>query len=64
MSEKQFCRKCRKETVHDVFRDCLNQGVPASGAERLFMAVLSAGLSAALSEKWARCQCCHHKERL
>lgn len=60
MSEVRYCKSCRKETRHDVWRELL----PGSNsmAQRIFFGVASFGASELFTDKVAKCQRCASRE--
>lgn len=62
--EIRYCKSCRKETRHDIFKDGLVVGEKADRFERGFFAVATFGLSELISDTWRKCQVCDKKERV
>lgn len=63
-TELRYCKCCKKDTRHDVFKDGLIEGEKADTFERGLFAVLTFGLSEMVSDRWARCQICDKQIRI
>lgn len=63
MSELRYCKRCRENTLHDHFKDGLEEGVKADGFERAFFGVFTLGLSELIGDRWTKCQKCGLKLR-
>lgn len=62
-TEIRYCKNCRCDRRHDVYKDGLTIGEKASGFERAFFAVFTLGGSELAADYWRKCQACGRKER-
>lgn len=63
-TEIRYCKRCKKDTRHDIFKDGLVIGEKSDGFERGFFAIVTFGFSELVSEKWRQCQVCDKKEKV
>ena len=63
-TEIRYCKRCWKDTRHDIFKDGLAIGQKVDSFERGFFAIVTLGFSEAITDKWRQCQVCDKKERV
>ena len=63
-TEIRYCKLCKKDTRHDIFKDGLEVGKKADGFERGFFAIATLGFSELFSDRWRQCQVCDRKEQV
>lgn len=63
-TQVRHCKRCRRDTRHDVYADGMIPGEPVPMFERLFFGACTFGLSEMLSDTWCECQVCGSKKKL
>jgi hypothetical protein len=63
-TEIRYCKQCRQDTRHDVFKDGLAIGEEADKFERVFFGIFTLGASELLTDRWRQCQRCDTKHRI
>ena len=63
-TEIRYCKRCWKDTRHDIFKDGPVRGQKVDSVERTFFAIITLGFTELITDKWRQCQVCDRKERV
>ena len=63
-TEIRYCKRCEKDTRHDIFKDGMVRGQKVDSFERGFFAIFTFGFTELITDKWRQCQVCDKKERV
>ena len=65
MTEIRYCKTCKQDTRHDIFKDGLRVGEKQPTLERVLFGMATLGMTELLfNDRWRQCQRCDKKERI